>query len=77
MNEQELFDLKEQVDDAKFKTSELKGSEKQLMKDLKTDWDCDSIKAAEKKAGAIENEIEVLNQKISKGTEELEEKYDV
>ena len=77
MNEQELFELKERIDTAKSKVSELKGSKKQLMKELKEQWDCSTVEAAEKKAKTMEKEIEQLNTKITEGTEELEEKYDV
>jgi len=77
MDEQELFKLKKQIDEAKSKVSELKGQQKHLMKQLKDEWDCTSIEAAEKKAKTIEKEINDLNQKITEGIEELEEKYDV
>lgn len=77
MNEQDLFKLKERIDDAKSKVSELEGQRKHLMKELKEQWNCNSVEAAEKKAKEIESEIEQLNQKIREGTEELEEKYDI
>lgn len=72
MNEQELFELKERIDMAKSKVSELKGRQQYLMKELKEQWDCDSIEKAETKVRKTENEIEQFNQKIDKGTEELE-----
>lgn len=77
MNEQQLFELKERIDTTKSKVSELKGQQQLLMKELKEQWNCDSVETAEKKAKTIENEINALNTKIDKGTEELEEKYDV
>lgn len=77
MNEQELFELKERIDEAKSQVSELKGSEKQLMKELSEQWNCNSIETAKKKAKIIEKEINDLNTKIDEGTEELEEKYNL
>ena len=77
MNEQDLFKLKERIDDAKSKVSELEGSKKQLMKELKEQWNCTSVEAAEKKVKTMEKEISGLTINIDKGTEELEEKYDV
>lgn len=77
MNQQDLLDLKEKIDKAKAKVSELKGSQKHLMKELKDDWDCATIPAAEKKVEKIKDEIKQLTEKINQGVEELEEKYDV
>ena len=36
MNEKQLLELKEEIETAKTKISELTGTQKQLMKDLKT-----------------------------------------
>jgi len=77
MKEQELLELKEKIDKAKEKSSELKGELKSLMKELKDDWQCDTTDQAEKKIEEMENEITILNDKIKKGVEKLEEKYDV
>lgn len=77
MNEHDLLELKEKIETAKTKVAELKGSEKQLMKDLKVDWECITIDEAEKKVSKMEKEIETLNQQIKDGTAELEEKYNI
>lgn len=75
MTEKELLDLKERVDDAKTKVSELKGQQTALMNQLKTDWKCNSIEEAEKKLKTMEKEIATIEDKIKEGVEELEEKY--
>lgn len=75
MTEKELLDLKERVDDAKTKISELKGQQTALMNQLKTDWKCNSIEEAEKKLKTMEKEIATIEDKIKEGVEELEEKY--
>jgi len=43
MDEQDLFRLKEDVEEAKQKVSELKGERQALMKQLKEEWSCDTI----------------------------------
>ena len=77
MTEQQLLDLKEQVDEAKTKVSELTGQQTALMKQLKDDWDCKTIKEAEEKLQAMEKSISVLDKKIEKGIKELEEMYNI
>ena len=77
MNEQDLFKLKERIDDAKSKVSELEGQRKHLMKELKEQWSCTSVEAAEKKVKTMEKEISTLTINFDKGTEELEEKCDL
>jgi len=77
MEQQDLLELKEKIDKAKEKSSELKGELKSLTKELKDDWQCDTIKEAEKKIETMESEITVLNEKINTGVTKLEEEYDV
>ena len=77
MDQQDLLELKEKIDQAKEKSSELKGQLQGLSKELKDDWQCDSVAQAEKKIETMETEITALNDKIKKGVEKLEEDYDV
>ena len=77
MDQQDLLDLKEKIDQVKEKASELKGRLQGLMKDLKDDWQCDTVEQAEKKIKLMETEVEKINEKIKKGVEELEEEYNV
>ena len=77
MEQQDLLELKEKIDKAKEKSSELKGELKSLAKELKDDWQCDTIKEAEKKIETMESEITALNNKIKEGVEKLEGEYDV
>jgi phage shock protein A len=76
LTEQQLLDLKEEVDDAKTKVSELTGQQTALMKQFKEDWDCKTIQEAEEKLETMEKNITILESKIKKGTKELEEKYE-
>ena len=75
MNEQQLLDLKKQMDKATEKATELSGQQKQLMGTLESDWSCKTVDQAEKKVEKMDTEITQLNNQIKKGTEELEEKY--
>ena len=75
MTEQQLLDLKENVAEAKQKVSELTGQQTVLLNQLKTDWDCKTIKEAEDKLAEMEKNISVIDKKIEKGIKELEKKY--
>ena len=77
MNENELLKLKQEIDEAKSKISELKGTKNHLMKDLKENWDCDALKGAEAKHKALRVELTTISSKIEKGVKELNEKYEL
>ena len=77
MTEQQLLDLKNDIEEAKTTVSELKGQEKALMKQLKDDWKCVSIAEAESKLKKIEGEITSLEKKIETGVKELEDKHNI
>ena len=77
MNEQQLLKLKEDIDQAKSKVSELKGRQQSLNEQLSEEWGCSTIKEAEAKVKKLEKEITDLDNKINEGIKELEEKYDV
>lgn len=77
MTEKDLFDLKEKVDKAKEQVSEYTGQRTVLLKQLKSDWKCNSIEEAEDKLQEMKEEILGLDKSIETGITELEEKYDV
>ena len=77
MTKEELLDLKDDVAEAKSKVSELTGQKTALMSQLKTDWDCKTIKEAEDKLQEMEDSISKLEKKIEKGVSELESKYEL
>jgi len=77
LNEKQLLELKEDVETAKTKVSELNGQQKALTDQLKTDWGCKTIAEAEEKLKEMETEIDSLDKKIGKGVLELEQKYNV
>lgn len=75
MKESELLKLKQQIDNAKSQTAELKGHQSALLKQLKDDWKCNSVEEAERLVKKMDKEISDLNRKIEEGLLELEERY--
>ena len=76
MNEQDLFRLKEDVEEAKQKVSELKGERQALMKQLKEEWDCDTVEQAEEKIKEMESEIGTFSEDIETGMKQLKDKLE-
>ena len=75
MKEQDLFKLKQEIEEAKTSVSELKGQQNALLKQLKEEWGCSTVEEAEKKIQIMKKDIEKLENSIAVGLEELEEKY--
>jgi predicted nuclease with TOPRIM domain len=75
MDVQDLMELKDQIEEAKAKTSELKGHQTALMKQLKDDWKCNSVEEAEVLVKKMDKQITDLDKQIAKGLQELEENY--
>jgi septal ring factor EnvC (AmiA/AmiB activator) len=73
MTEKDLLELKEEIEEAKQKVSELKGEKQALLKQLKENWKCSSIEDAEKKLVKLGEQEEQLSNQIETGIEELEE----
>jgi hypothetical protein len=70
--EQELLDMKEEVNTAKTTVSELTGQKQVVVRQLKEDWECSNIKQAEAKIEAFDNRITSYNKKIEEGCLELD-----
>ena len=77
LTEQDLLNLKGEIDEAKTKVSELNGQKTALMNQLKTDFGCKTPKEAEKKLTDLKKEITTLENEIEEGTKELSEKYNI
>ena len=77
MTEQQLLNLKDEVEKSKTKVSELQGQLKALNKQLIDDWKCKTIKEGKRKLQEIKISNSSINKKIEKKTEELEEKYEI
>ena len=77
MNEQDLLDLKQQIEDAKTSVSELKGQQTALLRQLKDTYKCNSIEEAQRMVEKLKADADKLQKQIDEATKELEEKYDV
>lgn len=75
LTEQELMSLKKDIEKTKTELSELKGENKALLKQLKDEHSCASVKEAEKKIQKLQDEIDELSLTIEEKTKELEETY--
>lgn len=69
----DLTNWKEQIDEAKSKKSELEGSSKEILKQLKKNHGVSSIEDAQKKIVKLSKESEKLQKLIEKEYEELKE----
>ena len=74
---EKLLDLKQDIDNAKTEIAKLEGKKEAVMKELKDQWKCTTIKQAEKKLQGFEKEAGELGEQIEKGVTELEEKYEL
>ena len=74
MTEQELLDLKQEIEQAKENLSKLEGRKEAKMDQLKADYGIKTIAAAQKKIKQLEKEIAEWGEKIRVATKELENK---
>jgi hypothetical protein len=75
MNEKDLLRMKEEIDRAKSKVSELTGKQKHLLAELKDKWECSSIEEAERYLKKLEREIKGLDIKIDESIKDIQERY--
>jgi flagellar biosynthesis chaperone FliJ len=74
MTEQELLDLKQEMNAAKEKLSKLEGRRDALLEQLQEKYNVESADAAKRKIKSFEKQIQELDGRISAKTEELESK---
>lgn len=72
MTEQQLLNLKQEIDDSKESVATLKGQLQYLTKELKDNWGT-TVKDAPNKLKTMEAEIAKLTEDISEQSEKLEE----
>jgi DNA-binding FrmR family transcriptional regulator len=73
--EQQLLDLKKQVETAKTQVSELTGQQNAIIKQFRDDWQCKDISAADDKLKAIQLDVALIDQQIEQKSAELQQKY--
>jgi len=72
MTEQQLLDLKQEIDESKESVATLKGQLQYLTKELKDNWGI-TVKDAPNKLKTMEAEITKLTEDITEQSEKLEE----
>lgn len=75
MTEQQLLDLKKQIDSAKQRQAELTGKKKALMEQL-AELGCKSVAEADKRIAQLQKQIEKLEEEKEKGIKEIEDNYE-
>lgn len=73
---EQLNRWKTQIETAKQEIAEIKGQQKSIMKRLADEFDCKSIKQAEKLLQQLDVELLADKEKIENKVKELEELYD-
>jgi hypothetical protein len=71
LSEEQLYALKDKIDNAKNAVSKLNGQKEILMKQLFDIHGCETIEEAEKKLKEMDAGIIALDRKINKGIEDL------
>jgi hypothetical protein len=73
LTKQELLDLLDEVQEAKSSTSELKGQQTAITRQLKDDFNCNSLEEAEDEIDNMNKKLTIFDKKIKRGSAELEE----
>lgn len=76
MNEERLYEIKEEIDNAKSEINKLEGRESNLLEDLQETFGCKNVKEAKQKADTLQTQIEELEDEIKQGMQKLEDSYD-
>jgi len=76
-NHDDLLILKEEIEEAKNQSAELKGKKKTLVATLKNKFGCASIKEAKTKAKALGKEISKLEKELEDGIVDLKQKHEM
>lgn len=77
ITERQLLKIKEDIEQAKEAVSGIKGQMTAVLKQLKEEWDCNSLEEAKEKKNDLEVELNDIDKKINSLTKELQEKYDL
>lgn len=77
MTKKQLLELKEKIDVTKSEVATLQGRQDYLMQQLQEQWDCRTVKIAEKKVEELQVSIDNIDIEIEKGINELKSKYNV
>jgi predicted nuclease with TOPRIM domain len=76
ITEQEFLDLKEKIEEAKTKVSELTGKQEYLKNQLK-EWQVRTVGEAKKKLEKMKEELKKLDISINEQASKIRKQYDV
>ena len=76
MKEQDLLELKTDISEAKTEIAVLEGSKKELLKQAKQLYNCNSIQDLEKEITSQQKKKEKIETQLTKGLKELEEEME-
>jgi flagellar biosynthesis chaperone FliJ len=74
--QEDLKNLKDNIDNAKTNLAKLEGRESELLKQLKKDFGVNTVEEAEKKIAQLEKEYKKKKESIEKDYKTLKEQYD-
>ncbi len=75
LSEKDLMSLKEEIDQAKTDLSEYQGQRKQMLQELKANWNCITVEEAEVLIKEQKKQIKELEDDITQGLKQLEKDY--
>lgn len=75
MKTEELLELQKKIESSKNRANQLQGRQSQLLKQLQTEFNCNSVEDGEKLLEEMQKEITTLESQIDTGIKELKEKY--
>jgi len=75
MNNEELLRIKQKIETAFTKISELKGELKGVLQTLKEDHQCNNIEEGEEKMDELSASVDSLEKEIEKKSDELQSNY--
>jgi len=75
MKTEELLELQKKIESSKNRANQLQGRQSQLLKQLQTEFNCNSVEDGEKLLEEMQKEITTLGRQIDTGIKELKEKY--
>lgn len=76
MNTKRLLKIKEQIEDAKTKQSELTGQIKTIKKQMQTEFNVDTVDEAEKLLKKMDKELTTMEGEFKKRIKKLEDSHD-
>lgn len=75
MNDKELLRLKKKVENAEHEEQQLKGERNATLRNLKEDFDCDTIEQAEETRKKLKKKAKKLADELEEKLKQIEKEY--